>query len=208
MKSVKIIILVLCIVASGCSLLKDTEDAVLVYGGVSYRPVLNWSMAEDEPYTLQKATWQGDEHTVRVYGDPKQRFILDEYFLLFFHREDDILPEIGETQRIQRIEIVYSEVEKKDALIMGESTISDFTRLMDQPYQAEMFAKNSPFNTTIAAIDVYFLEYPAYYSAASVVEAGNGTTGIVMSNWSDTETVSHRDYIPIPPDSSVKSYFL
>jgi len=201
MKKTILLYLLFGLILSGCSLLKDTENSVFLYNDNKYAILQNWDPISSERYFVDNATWQGEKQTIRVYNDPQHRFVYDVNFGLIYHKENDILPDINDVQQIEKIEIVYSDVNKDSVVIVSKPLIMEIVTLMSQPFNSEKFKNNSQFKETIASIQIYFLDYPAYYSAVSVIKAWDGTYGFVLRDWSDLYKVGWRDYIPVQSEN-------
>lgn len=188
--------------------LKDTKDAVLVYDGNEYESAFSWHPKNLDNYTVTTGVWQGYEHPIRVFDDPQKRFIVDEFFntTAYFHRKDDVLPDFRNTQEVEKIFISFVRTPADHVLIEnGEPMMTQVVELMSQQYQKDVFKNNSPFEKNVAKITVYFYDYPATYSAASVIQAKDGSYGIRMNDL-DASRRGKRDYIPIPADSPVMQY--
>ena len=200
-----IFLLLLCGCPSPNSLWDDTADTVTEYDGKEYKAILYWDVIDRENYSIEEAMWQGHVHNVRVYDDPEKRFIFDEYFQLLCHRIDDPLPQPKDDERIEKIrfgsttEVLYSDSDIEKIKAMAE--------LMAQPYQKEAFKNNSPIEETITQIFVYYYDYPAFHWAAALIRAQDGSYGFVMNDWKATMEVSNCDYIAIPTDAGIVSFF-
>jgi hypothetical protein len=178
--------------------LKDTKDAVLVYDGNEYSPVVYWNVKSTDAYTAEKADWQGMEHNVRVYDDPEKRFIFDEFFQILCHRKDLPLPDYRYIQNIEKIERPLHD----PITIVEESIIKEIVELISQPYDTDTFKTNSPSKNSIVGFNVFFKNCPAYYYV-SIIEAEDGSYGIVILEW---ESIDKRNYVPIPSDSQIMFY--
>ena len=105
----------------------------------------SWNPISSERYFVDNATWQGEKQTIRVYNDPQHRFVYDVNFGLIYHKENDILPDINDVQQIEKIEIVYSDVNKDSVVIVSKPLIMEIVTLMSQPFNSEKFKNNSQF---------------------------------------------------------------
>jgi len=199
--------LALLILASSCSSIIEMDVHPLKYNGEQYCIIHNWEMINRNDYTKDKATWDKKEHQILVYSNLEKRFVFDEYYQLLYHKETDLLPNYNDTQSIKIIEIVFSDVNKAKIVLDDNSIIESAVGLMSQPYNRNLFKNNSPFKKTLAVINVYFNDYPAYQSTVSVLEAIDGSLGFVMNDWNYTEKVNNSDYIVIPSNSKMQSYF-
>ncbi len=118
-----------------------------------------------------------------------------------------MLPNYKDAKNIKKIEIIFSDVKKEKVVLYDKSIIESAVGLMSQPYDRKLFKNNSPSKKTIAVMNVYYNDYPAYQSAISVLEAKDGSIGFVMNDWNYTEKINNCDYIIIPPSSKMQTYF-
>jgi uncharacterized protein YceK len=205
MKYIFCLIFALLVLLSGCSLLIDRDDPYLEYGGEQYHIVRTWQIIDRENYTQDNAGWDGNAYKVFVYPDLQKRFIFDEYYQLLYHKVADQLPSVKDLHRIDRIEIVFSDVNKYKVVLNDSLIIEKMVQQMNQPFDRDAFNNNSPFKRTVAAISVYYQDYPAYQMAVSAIKAKDGSYGFIVNDWADTEKVGPSDYIPIPSDSPIQS---
>lgn len=195
------------ILLSGCSLIMEMDDHPLNYNGGQYRLVRNWEMINSDDYTKNEATWAEKEYDIFVYSDMGNRFIFDEYYQLLYHKEADTLPNYTDIKGVEKMEIIFSDVNKSKTVLDNEEILKTAIELMSQPYDRDSFKNNSPFKKTIAVINVYYKDYPAYQSAVSVLEADDGSIGFVIIDWNESEKVNNSDYIVVPSNSQLRSYF-
>jgi len=206
---------------SGCTQFKkgidfmvhDTDPWIYEYAGYTYE----WRMSTDEwSVTLDIAKtdtairrgWWEWEIEVRVYDDPQLRFIYDAERKFLFHRADDPLPDYKDIRQIERIALAFSGT---NVVLQEGADMVEMVRLLSQPWDKKEFRKNnSPKRSRIATIVVYFKDYPAYHRVGSVIQAEDGSYGIIISAFtypsSSNGFYDTSDYIPIPPDSPLLLY--
>lgn len=210
----------LLIFLTGCSYPKDTDEIIYYYNGNPYTYAEYWKMINSEDYIVGTVTWEivnnqgdiidktkaGKENKFHVYSDPQTRFIFDNYFQLLYHKTNDPLPNFKDAERIEKIRFNFN-TKRKSLTIDDKSFIKEIVALMSQPYQAEEFNNNSPSVGYAASLDIFFKDYPAYYTGVSIIEAKDGSYGIFMDDWQDTIKVRKCDYIKIPKNSQINRLF-
>jgi len=123
------------------------------------------------------------------------------------HRTDDLLPDYKDIQQIERIELSF----QNDKVILDEeSEMSNLVRLLSLPWEKEIFRKtNSPIKRVIATVTIYYKDYPAYQRIGSLIQAEDGSYGLVIRAFVfpfDGEYQTRCDYIPIPQNSPFLYY--
>lgn len=201
--SIIILIIIIIIFLSGCSSETKKEILSLEYNEKQYHFVRNWEMINKESYVTDIAIRNEKEYKVCIYSDSQKRFIFDEYYQLLYHKEEDSLPNFKEAEGIEKIEIVFSDININKIELDEESIIKEVVTLMSKSYNEYEFKNNSPFKKTIASMNVYFKDYPAYHSVVSVIEAKDGSYGFIMFDWWDFIKVGDCDYITVPVNSQI-----
>lgn len=207
MKCFKLCTLAILVLLSSCESIFELESHPLEFNSEEYISVDNWEMIEYDNYVKDKATWAQKEYEVYVYEDLQKRFIYEVYYQTLYHKKTDVLPNFQNLESIEKMVIVYSDVNKSNVDLDNETILKTAVELMSQPYDRDVFKNNSPFKKTVASIKIYFKDYPAIHSAVSVIKTWDGTLGFRMFDWTFTENVRYRDYIVVPSNSQMQYYF-
>lgn len=207
------VIVLLQLVACSSDKSDNESNLLIVYKGKEYNVLRRWYMINDDEYSIAKASVVIDQTSmvkeqknVRIYSGTDEKFILAEFFPgdLLFYKAGETLPSLKDTDTI---EIVFSDVKKNVVILEEKLVIEELVSLMSLQYQTEISKKNSISKGNIAAINIYFKNYPAYYFAASIIKAKDGSYGFVMSDWYETMKVGKSDYIKVPSDSRLNNIF-
>ena len=164
-------------------------------------------MIEENDYTIEKAYCKGDEKSIYVFNDSKKRFVFYEFFGLLYHKEADDLPDFTEISKIDHMTLTFSDP-KKPKVTLNDDIIRDIIKLSGTTPPSDMQNADGAISQYLAAIDVYFKDYPAYHFIGSIVRIKNGSYGLTINDETDSEDInSGKGYISMPSGSMILSYF-
>lgn len=199
-----IISAVLLLLFCGVSCSQKESKLILIYNDKVYEPVYRWYMI-DEVYEVDKA-YVGFEDksdkkansTVFIYTNAEERFILSEGFIgdIMFHMIEDPLPDYKDIDFVEKVAInLYSRDEK--TLILEDEKMTDFLSFIATYGVSDELIK-APIKNNLAAIYIYYKDYPAYYFIGHLVETKDNKLAFYKLNDSVGGLID--EYMGLPDD--------